>query len=523
MRDFIWRNPDEIPGNRLDDDGNGYVDDVSGWDVSDLDNDANPPATRDDFYHGTHVAGIITRILRQTYGDGIEELVKLVPVKTIADNAETDYLMEAFLGFDYANAIGADLIVTAWGMNVIGRFERGELQESIGRGALVVAASGNLAGEREQFPAAMPEVLAVGALNRDGQKRELSSFGQFVDLSAPGEGIVSAGIDSDQATAARDGSSYAAAIVAGAAAVVQLQHPHYPASKVSACLQNTARPLVSETRLTFARLGAGRLNMERAVSCLFAERRSPESNLLTLTRGYLHSNHNEVAQYWTLRPAGEFSGIRFRRQYDVAMPMSGRIEFRSAGNDPQSAAVKVVASHELAAMPAEVFIPGKEVFVDLYPNQSGQSDEMLIAYEVETIDLSSRYCRGVEALTMEGALSDGSGGEPYSPNSDCKWLITAPEGKRVRFHFERLDTEANTDSLYFFAGEATNAPIIANYSGSDLPAEFRQLDSWGRQVLLWFVSNGNNEGDGWQLRYEFVDAPVDAPIDVSIEESNAAQ
>lgn len=61
IKSFIFTNPKEIIGNKIDDDGNGYVDDVHGWDVSDHDNNVNPPATRlKDFYHGTYIASIIT-------------------------------------------------------------------------------------------------------------------------------------------------------------------------------------------------------------------------------------------------------------------------------------------------------------------------------------------------------------------------------------------------------------------------------------------------------------------------------
>src|SRR5436190_12470022 len=68
LADLIWTNPLEIPDNRVDDDGNGHVDDVHGWDVSDDDGDVGEPASRTDLYHGTHLAGIIAAVARTAYG-----------------------------------------------------------------------------------------------------------------------------------------------------------------------------------------------------------------------------------------------------------------------------------------------------------------------------------------------------------------------------------------------------------------------------------------------------------------------
>ncbi len=88
LQGFIWRNRKEIPANGIDDDGNGYVDDVHGWDVSDGDNTVTPPDNRlEDFYHGTHLAGVVTQIVRRAYGDSAAERIQIMPVKSLADRA----------------------------------------------------------------------------------------------------------------------------------------------------------------------------------------------------------------------------------------------------------------------------------------------------------------------------------------------------------------------------------------------------------------------------------------------------
>ena len=124
-------------------------------------------------------------------------------------------------------------------------------------------------------------------------------------------------------------------------------------------------------------------------------------------------------------------------------------------------------------------------------------------YEAETIDFSRLYCRGKEDIGTEGTLTDGSGLEDYVAHTDCKWLITAPEGKVIRFQFGDFHTEARTDLLFFFNGSSTRQDeLIAVFSGSDTPPEFT---TWRNRVLVWFVTDGQNQRQGWQVTYRFQD------------------
>ncbi|MFK7904893.1 MAG: S8 family serine peptidase, partial [Chitinophagales bacterium] len=111
----IWRNDNEIADNGIDDDGNGYIDDVMGWDSGDNDNDPNPPNTGDDsFSHGTHCAGILSAATDN--GLAIAAMgfnVTIIPVKT-ADDA-TASLVGAIEGVEYAIAAGAHVISMSWG------------------------------------------------------------------------------------------------------------------------------------------------------------------------------------------------------------------------------------------------------------------------------------------------------------------------------------------------------------------------------------------------------------------------
>ena len=162
----------------------------------------------------------------------------------------------------------------------------------------------------------------------------------------------------------------------------------------------------------------------------------------------------------------------------------------------------MVASYCLATLSESVYIPGTTAYVAFESKRGGQQLDWLMEYRAEAIDFSKLYCGDTKVLDMEGTFEDGSGANNYSLNSDCKWLIAAPDGKVIHIKFSEFDTEANTDLLYFFNGSGTHERIMAIFSGPYIPPE---LTTWGNQVLVWFVTDGKNQGKGWKAEYIFRD------------------
>ena len=264
IKGFIWKNPKEIPNNNVDDDGNGCRDDVGGWDVSDKDNDVRPPGNRlKVFYHGTHLAGIVTQISKAAYGDGAADFIEIMPVKCLADRAGKTYLKDGYKGIEYAIKAGADIIICAWGVGHISPDESEILEKAHKKGILIVASAGTFGGP-EQYPAAGEGVLAVAALGPEGKKIEKSNYGAFVDMAAPGTNILSAGVLSDTDYDTREGSSMATAIVASAAAIIKLQHPDYSGEMITACLKNSAQGIDVINPEYNVQLGAGKLDIKGA-------------------------------------------------------------------------------------------------------------------------------------------------------------------------------------------------------------------------------------------------------------------
>jgi hypothetical protein len=500
LREFVWRNEKEIPANGVDDDGNGYIDDVHGWDVADGDNTVLPPNDRlDVFYHGTHLAGVVTQVARRVYGDNAVGRIEIMPVKALSDTANRTYLKDGYKGIEYAVQAGADIVLTAWSVGSITEDELRSLRQAHEQGVLIVGSAGNFQEGKEQYPAAAANVLAVTALDSDSQGIGRFNFGQFVDLVAPGTNIRSAGSGSDTAYETKEGTSQAAATAAAAAVVVKLQHPDLDWRQVIACLKQSVDPIVPSHPRFVATLGAGKLNLEAASRCGLFKSEETGTGGLTNPQGYLYYNKRlGKSTSWTVAPEGEFKGIRFYRKALEPGSAKGSISFHAGSN----ANSPLVESHSLSELPESVYVAGKTAHVVFEATRARRSLKWLMDYRAEPIDFSRLYCSGTKKLDSEGSFGDGSGADNYAFHSDCKWLITAPESKVIHITFSEFDTQAKIDKLYFFDGAGTHENIMAIFSGPDIPPE---LTTWHNQVLVWFVSDTDVQGKGWRADYRFVD------------------
>jgi hypothetical protein len=501
LKDFIWINPKEIPHNHIDDDGNGFTDDVHGWDVSDHNNMITPPPDRmEEYYHGTHLASIVTRIAHTHFGDSASRFIKIMPVKSLRDEADKTYLKDGYKGIQYAIQAGADVILCSWSVAHISREEIDILEEAHRKGIVIVASAGNFPEDRKQYPAAHPTVIAVAASSPKNEKIKKSNYGQFVDLSAPGINIRGASALSDTGHDLREGTSFSTAMVAAAAALVRWEHPSFSDRQVEACLKNSADAMAVLNPLHDGKLGAGLLNIGEAVKCKILTGEMKEKNQLSHPQGYLrlHPAKGKTIS-WTIQPQGQFKGIRFKPVALQGDPGKSVLKFYSE----ESAEAKFIESYPLSNPPESIYVSGTQAYVVLETDTADINLDGLVEFKVETIDFRNLYCRGTRKLNAEGTLEDGSGPENYSMETSCKWLITAPKGKVIHVKFIEFDTEALTDWVYFFNGTGTQKTnIMAGFSGPNIPPE---LTTWSNQVLTWFVTDGKNQGKGWKAEYIFQD------------------
>ncbi len=185
----MWRNPNEVAGNGLDDDGNGYIDDVFG--VNTIDGSGN---SYDGNGHGTHVGGTIGAATNNGIGvAGINQLGSLMAVKVLSDSGSGSWQSVA-QGIVYAADNGADVInMSLGGPSRGGRTVVDDaIDYAVAHDVIIVVAAGNSNQDAMSFtPANNPHVITVAAIEPDGNRTDFSNWGPKIDVGAPGRGILS--------------------------------------------------------------------------------------------------------------------------------------------------------------------------------------------------------------------------------------------------------------------------------------------------------------------------------------------
>jgi subtilisin family serine protease len=281
LADRVWTNTAEVPGNAVDDDANGCVDDVHGCAFLLGPSEECVAATggniTDDVGHGTFVAGIIAASANGQGMVGVAPDATILPVKILdcTGNGNTFSLAQGIL---YAAARGARVLNISLG----GPIDADYVREAIGvararYGALLVAASGNNGGE-VAYPARYDNVLAVGATTAAGDQRALfSNAGPEVDVVAIGVRVVGTVPQGpcnaflvcleSSGYAVGNGTSFSAPIVSGLAALMLSRNPFLPPEALAGLIKSTADPMPPSDRPDWA--GAGRINMLRALQLPF--------------------------------------------------------------------------------------------------------------------------------------------------------------------------------------------------------------------------------------------------------------
>ncbi|WP_412462709.1 S8 family peptidase [Halobacteriovorax sp. RT-2-6] len=186
-----WKNEGEIAGNGIDDDGNGFVDDVYGYDFANKDGDP-----MDGHSHGTHCAGVIGARHNGTGIMGVMANVKIMSIKFLSDSGSGETI-DAISSIDYAVANGAKILSNSWGGGEYSEALKESIQNARDKGVLFVAAAGNSSADndaRPTYPANydVENVITVGAMDGKGNRSSFSNYGQdTVHVFAPGSNILS--------------------------------------------------------------------------------------------------------------------------------------------------------------------------------------------------------------------------------------------------------------------------------------------------------------------------------------------
>lgn len=237
LKNNIWTNEKEIPGNGIDDDANGYVDDVRGWDFFNGDNDP-----MDDNGHGTSVAGVIAAAGNNGKGVvGVAMDAKIMALKCMGVDKNGD-TTKAVWAIKYAADNGANVINISWSAKVSSSNDLDKaINYAVYRGVIVIVASGNHYDNISDFyPASNPQVITVGASDKNNKRAKFSNWGARLDVVAPGVGIRTTDLRGYKKV---DGTSVATGYVSGLVALLLHYAPSLDNQDVKIILRNSASDL----------------------------------------------------------------------------------------------------------------------------------------------------------------------------------------------------------------------------------------------------------------------------------------
>lgn len=291
LKDNIWINQDEIAGNNIDDDKNGYIDDVHGWNFIEDNNDPSISVIleSDDsgaIQHGTVLAGLIgEKGNNNLLGAGLNWNVSIMPIRAI-DNSGSGILFNIAKAVNYAVENGADIISLSFVGSVTYPDLTAALYNAYSKGVLVVVAAGNSRNDGsgnenlskvKQYPICLDWdyaenwILGVASVDEYDKLSRFADYGSCIDISAPGEKIFSTQKYAPQYGYTEDfsggwyGTSFSAPLVAGSAALIKSIRPDWKAKEIRDVLLRSAIDIDYLNPGFAGQMGYGRLDVGKAV------------------------------------------------------------------------------------------------------------------------------------------------------------------------------------------------------------------------------------------------------------------
>ena len=488
-----WRNSAEVANNGIDDDGNGYIDDINGWDASDHDSNLLPPETRvTEFSHGTNMAGIVASHIRAHFGQRKEYPIKLMFVKAVSDSATQVNLKDGYKGIDYALKNGADIISLSWGGGKLTDEAKQVLLQAKQQGVTVIASLGTYSQADLSYPSAHSATIGVAGIDDNG-KLFSSNFGIEVDVLARSSAVEAADVVANDAYKSTFGVSNAVAIVAAQAAIAKVENPLLNDLNLRHCLQSTALSQDHNNSNIAGKLGAGLVDLNGLVRCAsnLGQAVDGKRNQAKGSLFYIR-NMNKGSKFtrWQLRPQGRYRGLLLK-PYVQGKAKKSQIRIISY---PEKEVIWEGLANEL---PTSIETVATQVDVELTV-KTKSNFTFGLHYETNNIEFPEEFCKGLVVIEEPALLEDGSSEQAYAAKSNCKWLIKPKDGFDVGLTFLELDTEINIDGIYLFRGDNTQKTnMLMRITGNEVPHKIIVQQS---NVLLWFVSNDRIEGQGFKVQ-----------------------
>jgi thermitase len=297
----IWKNLNEIPNNAIDDDDNGYIDDVAGWNFAYSNNDPT-----DDLGHGTNITGIIGANANNSIGyAGVDWNCKLMILKAL-DNTNFGYYSWWSEAIYYAVDNGAKVINMSMGGVGTSITLRNAVNYALSNDVVVVACMMNTNSSTTYYPAGFPGVIAVGSTNPDDTRSDPffwssssgSNYGDHISVVAPGNYIYGLNFESNtNYNFYWGGTSQATAFVSGLASLLLAQNPNITPQQIKSVIESTAEDQVGNPAEDVPGwdqfYGHGRINAFNALSFLPANLKPMENETVKVFP-------NPTIQYFTI-------------------------------------------------------------------------------------------------------------------------------------------------------------------------------------------------------------------------------
>jgi serine protease len=503
----IWTNSGDIPNDGIDNDGNGYIDDVNGWNFVGQNN-----LPLDDYAHGTHIAGIIAAGTNNGLGGaGIAPNVTIMPIKVL-DNQGVGSTLTIAQGVDYAVANGATIINLSLG----GPDEDPILHQSIinaqAHGVLVVAAAGNENTSQLNYPARYAETISVGATQYDNTRAPYANYGPGLMIMAPGgnlhldqngdgqpDGIVQETCDRAACSSFGDyfysGTSQAAAHVSAVAAL--LESCGATAGTVQSIITETATDLGAAGRDDV--YGYGLINAQAALNQSGCHSTAPSTASNLAIRSSLTGSLLSSTRAWP-----------YKKPYFTWTGPTGATYKIGWGLDGQAPAMttQTTTSFHPTISRSGTYLLTVTVVDGL--GQTSPTTSVRYQYRPPQILITDR--KNLYILKNNGSLKStvkltasktaySASGSTTSINGDGQLILSAGTGGRFDI---RLPSGSLVSRLYPFGKKYTNGltgVIIRRQNMSAIfavataqAAEVRWLDDQGQVLKRLIVANGRAKG-----------------------------
>ncbi len=524
LAENIWVNPNEIPGNGIDDDNNGYVDDVRGWNFFDGTNNA-----MDTEGHGTHVAGTIGG--RGNNGVGVAGVcwrVSLVPLKFLGPDGGS--LSDAVEAVAYATSIGVHLTNNSWGGSDYSQALKDVIDAAHAAGILFVAAAGNDSNNNDLSPAypasyTSPNIISVASITRSGGLSWFSNYGlTSVDVGAPGSDIYSTVPGGGYAS--YSGTSMASPHVAGLCALIKSQKPALTHLQIREAVLSTARPLASLNGKTatggFIDAEAA-VNSELIVSYLSAPFSGPVGGPFTpVARTFTVTNNGAHSMVWSvdqvplwLDVSATGGTLAVGATTTVTVSLNSQAAAQKLGKTVAELRFFNVGDGETRLRQVGLLCGGPEFFTELFGSADNDTDNGSFSFLPQ--DSASGYT--VRRSNLTSFPVDPAGGTTLALGNDESVKVDLADGKQVQLYGTAYSSfyVGSNGYITFTAGDSEPTPSFdAHFALPRVAALMANLDpsaggsvSWkqmpDRAVVTWsgVPSYGSSDSNSFQIELFF--------------------